>query len=92
MVLDTNSFPIMTGPGTQTAAPEIEHVISNGFVVEDEDNDENVDGAQAGKYGHAHEVGVVCFSVDALQFIVGHFPSSIARSTSSTPTISITFR
>ena len=47
MVLDTNSFPIMTGPGTQNADPEIEHVISNGFVVEDEDNDENVDGAQA---------------------------------------------
>ena len=47
MVLDTNGFPTMSGPGDQNAEPETELVVTGGYQVDDEDNDEDVDGAQA---------------------------------------------
>ncbi|MBI2704609.1 MAG: hypothetical protein HYX32_04880, partial [Actinobacteria bacterium] len=46
-VLDVNDFPTIDGPsGPIQAAPEIEEIIT-GFTASDEDNDEDVYGAQA---------------------------------------------
>ena len=50
-VLDVNDFPSHDGPDNRSAATQIELVISDEFTAADEDNDEDVDGAQADAAG-----------------------------------------
>lgn len=46
-VLDVNDFPSHDGPDSKSAQAQIELVMHDEFTVADEDNDEDVDGAQA---------------------------------------------